>query len=430
MNDGETPNQGSASQRLMVAFRMVGFESCARVLSDHARIGPAVEYESFDPSAPLGLAGAPPALVMPRLGLAVVNGTGRVRADLASAMAGAGSEILAVEPERQVTAFGGLWDMVGRSRRVAFRAGSRSRDAWQASRHWVPGGALDWEFEIDRGTWGLRATDALASNWTGSGIPVAVLDTGVAFEHPDLAGRIARARSFVAGHDASDRNGHGTHVAGILAGPVEPSASRCRYGVAPGVTLCVGKVLDDDGRGCDSSILSGIEWAVSEGCRVVSLSLGSPNETGFAYSRIYEIAAQRALAAGTLVIAAAGNHSDRPNYVAPMCRPANCPSVLAVGAISPSLSVASFSNGGGAGLSPGPDLSAPGVGILSCWGPTGLLRLSGTSMAAPFVAGIAAHHIESSGLTGRALWQRLVADARELADDPVDVGAGLVRAPR
>ena len=205
-----------------------------------------------------------------------------------------------------------------------------------------------------------------------------------------------------------------------------------RYGVAPGAVLYVGKVLNDLGEGSDQAILAGIEWALARGCQIISLSLGAPVGAGQSWSRVYEQVAQRALDRGAVIIAAAGNNSDRPNGVAPVSHPANCPSIMAVAALDRRLAVARFSN---AGLQPNGgsvDLAGPGVGVVSAWpGNRGYRQLSGTSMATPHVAGVAALLAEANpGTNGNALLRLLRNSARGLAaQSATDVGAGLVQAP-
>jgi subtilisin family serine protease len=152
-----------------------------------------------------------------------------------------------------------------------------------------------------------------------------------------------------------------------------------------------------------------------------------------AFSQVFETVARRALAANTLIIAAAGNDSQRPSFIAPVGHPANCPSIMAVAALDLQLGIAPFSNGG---LNPnggGIDIAGPGVNVFSsvplAFGTHGVL--SGTSMATPHVAGIAALHLQARGLntTAQALWQILVSTASRLNLPARDVGAGLVQAP-
>ncbi len=289
-------------------------------------------------------------------------------------------------------------------------------------------------------TWGLQATRVLASKYSGRGIKVAVLDTGFDFTpdatgkqifHPDFNGRVIVTQSFVTGaQSAKDGHGHGTHCIGTACGPARPSALP-RYGIAYDAEIYVGKVLSDLGGGADGWIIAGIEWAIKNGCQVVSMSLGSPKNTGDTFNEAYENVARRALDAGTLIIAAAGNESGRPDSVAPVDGPADCPSIMAVAAIDPDFQLASFSNGG---INPNGgevDVAAPGVSVYSSFlMPTGHSRKSGTSMATPHVAGLAALYAEAnSGAGGRALWKMITDHARKLPFAPQDAGTGLVQAP-
>ena len=280
----------------------------------------------------------------------------------------------------------------------------------------------------DTATWGLQATGALSSSYSGRGIRVAILDTGLDFGHPDFAGRSIVCRSFVEELAAHDGNGHGTFCAGVACGPAQP-ADAPRYGVAPDDEIYIARVLDVARWRVRS--IAGIDWAVRNQCSVVSMSLGSPVLVGDPFPEIYEQAAARALAAGTLLIAPAGNESQRPDEIAPVEHPANCPSILAVGAVDQQLRVAPFSNGG---LNAGGDvdLVAPGIAIGSTAPHPSLYQTaSGTSMAAPFVAGIAALLAEAHPhARGAALRDLLLHSALALGAPPRDAGAGLVQAPR
>jgi subtilisin family serine protease len=289
-------------------------------------------------------------------------------------------------------------------------------------------------------TWGLQATKASLSQQSGKGIKVAVLDTGFDFTqdpngnitfHPDFPGRNFELKSFVTGAaTAKDGHGHGTHCVGTACGPRLPPALP-RYGVAFGCDIFVGKVLSDLGGGADGWIIAGIEWAIKNGCQIISMSLGSRKKPGDRFNEIYENVARRALDAGTLIIAAAGNESGRPGLINPVGGPADCPSIMAVAAIDSDFQLATFSNGG---INPNGgevDVAAPGVSIHSSFPmPTGHTRLSGTSMATPHVSGIAALYAQSNPQArGRDLWKQITSNAKQLPFAPQDVGAGLVQAP-
>lgn len=279
-------------------------------------------------------------------------------------------------------------------------------------------------------TWGLQATKVVNSCLSGCGIKVAVLDTGFDLNHPDFVGRVVVSKSFIRGEEVQDGNGHGTHCIGTACGSRVPSRLP-RYGVASNAEIYAGKVLSNQGSGTDSGILEGIEWAIANGCEIISMSLGARTQVGTPYSQVYEAVAQRALKRGTLIVAAAGNESRRDmGIINPVARPANSPSILAVGALDSALQIASFSN---RGLNPEGgqvDIAAPGVAVYSSWPmPTQYLSISGTSMATPHVAGIAALHAEQSGLRGQDLWNLLMKTARRLPLASEDVGVGIAQAP-
>jgi subtilisin family serine protease len=280
-------------------------------------------------------------------------------------------------------------------------------------------------------TWGLQATRILSSRYAGRGIRVAILDTGVDLEHPDFAGRTVVSQSFVTGLPVDDGNGHGTFCAGVACGPQQPRQPP-RYGIAFGADLYIAKVLDDDAGGTDGNILAGIDWAVRNNCAVISMSLGSPVAVGDLYPHVYEQVAARALAAGSLLIAPAGNESQRPDTIAPVEHPANCPSILAIGALDPSFAVAPFSNGGLNRDGGEVNLAAPGIAIFSAAPrPTLYQTASGTSMAAPYAAGIAALLAEANpAARGAALQALLLQSFVALVAPARDVGAGLVQAPQ
>jgi subtilisin family serine protease len=278
-------------------------------------------------------------------------------------------------------------------------------------------------------TWGLQATGAPNSRATGKGVKVAVLDTGFDLKHPDFAGRTVVSKSFVQGEEVQDGNGHGTHCIGSSCGPRELDKGP-GYGVAYEAEIYAGKVLSNAGSGADGGILSGIDWAITNGCAIVSMSLGAATTRGQAFSRTYERVASRALAKGTLIIAAAGNESDRRiGRVNPVGHPANCPSILSVSAIDVARKMAYFSCGSVDTIG-AIDIAGPGVDVYSSW-PTPLRykRISGTSMATPHVSGLAALIAQATGARGYELWARLSQTARRLSLPNSDVGAGLGQAP-
>ncbi|MFE1878941.1 S8 family serine peptidase [Streptomyces diastatochromogenes] len=278
-------------------------------------------------------------------------------------------------------------------------------------------------------TWGLQAIRANLSGQTGRGVKVAVLDTGVDTDHPDLTRCLEETASFVLGQTVEDGKGHGTHCIGTVAGPARP-AQGPRYGVATEARVLAGKVLDNTGTGTDGQILAGIAWAVSHGARVISMSFGAPVDPGELFPQTYEQVAQRALQKGTLMVAAAGNESHRPGFVAAVDRPANCPSILAVAAVDRAMATAWFSCGAINGQGGEIDIAAPGVDVISAVPNGGLGIKSGTSMATPHVAGTAAliaqAHPEASATD---LSNRLRSGASPLSQGADEVGAGLLQAP-
>ncbi|WP_417215915.1 S8 family serine peptidase [Arthrobacter sp.] len=282
--------------------------------------------------------------------------------------------------------------------------------------------------DTDAFTWGLLATHAAQSPYSGHGIKVAVLDTGFDETHPDFAGRTVVTQSFVDGEGPHDGHGHGTHCIGTSCGPRTLADGR-GYGIAFEADIYAGKVLSNEGSGSDAGILAGIDWAISQGCAVISMSLGADvNEI----HPPYVAAGKRALAQGTLIVAAAGNNAQRsagnPGFVG---TPANSPYILAVAAVDDALAVADFSARSSTLQGGQVDVAGPGVNVYSSWPmPQRYNTISGTSMATPHAAGVSALLAESTGLRGRELWAELVQVAERLEAPSVDVGSGLVTAPQ
>ncbi|GAA1175831.1 S8 family serine peptidase [Nesterenkonia xinjiangensis] len=276
-------------------------------------------------------------------------------------------------------------------------------------------------------TWGLQAVRAVESGHTGAGVRVAVLDTGFDLEHPDFTDRGVTAESFIEGETAQDGHGHGTHCIGTVGGPRSREAGP-GYGVAPEAEIFSGKVLGDDGSGSDTSILAGIDWALRHDCDLISMSLGADIPE---VHPPYVAAGRRALEQGALIIAAAGNNARRSagedGFVG---APANSPFVMAVGALDSELGVADFSARTLPGRGGQVDVAAPGVDVLSSWiGDEQHRTISGTSMATPHVAGVAALLAEATGFRSRELWAEIVQEAVRLEQPSVDVGSGLSVAP-
>ena len=426
-----------------------------RALSEAAglRVASAADFDggAVDSEA---LAGAE-ALVFPALGVAVTSAPPAQLRQL-GARAAEETGILAVEPERIVYALEGgrlggaapapadavpaspaPGQNVAAEYLRAFQAGVNATVEHALAAAGLPGGgAAPGNIELaalpeTAFTWGLQVTNVAASQFSGRGVRVAVLDTGLDLGHPDFMGRAITAQSFIQGQGVQDGHGHGTHCIGTACGPKQPGQSP-RYGIAFNAEIFAGKVLSNEGSGADGGILAGINWAITNKCAIVSMSLGAPAVAGQSYSRIFETVALRALAQGTLIIAAAGNESSRPGVIAPVGHPANCPSILAVGALNAQLRVAAFSSGGINPQGGQVDIAGPGVAVRSSWPrPTLYRTISGTSMATPHVAGIAALHVEAQRgtMVGGALGWLLLQSSRRLELPARDVGVGLVQAP-
>ena len=199
--------------------------------------------------------------------------------------------------------------------------------------------------------------------------------------------------------------------------------------MAYGSAIFAGKVLSNGGSGSDGGILAGIDWAITQGCQVISMSLGAD------VPRVhppYTAAGRRALDKGTLIVAAAGNNAMRTDLKFGFVgAPANSPYIVAVGALNQQLDVAFFSARTLPDVLGGQvDVAGPGYQVYSSWPmPTRYRAISGTSMATPHVSGLAALWAEATGYRGQALWSLLTQNGRRLLAPSLDVGSGLVLAP-
>jgi subtilisin family serine protease len=305
--------------------------------------------------------------------------------------------------------------------------------------------------------WGVGVVGATASAYDGSGVAVAILDTGIEAGHPAFDGVPLRQEDFT-GEGDGDGHGHGTHCAGTILG----RDVGVRIGVARGVTeVFVGKVLKANGRGTAEMAYRGMAWAADRGANIISMSLtfapmalaeklrkeGWPPGPAISTAlesyrknlRLFDsymegLRARRALGREVLVIAATGNDSLRdedPRFRVAALLPAAAEDVVSVAALGRSgggLTVADFSN-------TLPTVSAPGVAVKSAWKGGGLRTISGTSMACPHVAGVAALWWQSYGATATAelVRSQLVTGSTMTGLAPgqhrTDVGYGLVRAP-
>jgi subtilisin family serine protease len=242
----------------------------------------------------------------------------------------------------------------------------------------------------------IGAPDAWKAGYTGEGVPVGVVDTGVDSTHPDLAGRVVAEQNFTDDADASDTRGHGTHVASTIAGSGAASGGKYK-GVAPGAKLSSAKVCMS--HGCpESSILAGMQWAAADQhAKVINMSLGGPNSPEV--DPIEESVRTLTAKYGTLFVVAAGNDGEDGSVASP----ATADDALAVGAVSTTEALAEFSSRGPRvgdwGIKP--EITGPGVSIVAASAKKGTIgtpvgsdgryrSMSGTSMATPHVAGSAA----------------------------------------
>jgi serine protease AprX len=276
----------------------------------------------------------------------------------------------------------------------------------------------------------LRTPQMWDLGFEGEGVKVAVVDTGIDAEHPDLEGRIIIAQDFTGtSPEAKDGNGHGTHVASTIAG--SGAASGGKYiGVAPDAQLLVAKVLRDDGGGMTSQVMAGVDWAVQQGAHVINLSLGADGSCDGtdAMSSICDAA----VAKGVVVCAAAGNAGPGAATVG---SPGCARNVITVGATNDTDKVTSFSSRGP--TKDGrvkPDVCFPGYGIVAARAkgtrmgtPVDAFYTSanGTSMATPHAAGAAALLRQAHpGITPAEVKERLMATAVDLGVDANTQGKG------
>ncbi|MGW0764522.1 S8 family serine peptidase [Streptomyces sp. NPDC002676] len=267
---------------------------------------------------------------------------------------------------------------------------------------------------------------------TGKGVTVAVLDTGVDLTHPDLTDRTTATRSFIDGQEVADRNGHGTHVTSTVGGSGAASGGT-EKGVAPGATLAVGKVLSDQGSGSESQIIAGMEWAARDvHARIVSMSLGS-TEPSDGTDPMAQAVNTLSRETGALFVVAAGN-TGAPSSIG---SPGAADAALTVGAVDSADQAAYFTSAGPryGDNALKPDISAPGVDILAARsqlvdGSGYYTTLSGTSMATPHVAGVAALLAEEHpDWSGARLKDALMSSSKQLDASAYVLGAGRVSVP-
>ncbi|MFE4550955.1 S8 family peptidase [Streptomyces sp. NPDC056785] len=297
----------------------------------------------------------------------------------------------------------------------------------------TPKVSLDGRVEavLDRSTAQINAPTAWKAGYEGQGVKVAILDTGVDANHPDLAGRIADAKDFSGSASTNDAFGHGTHVASIVGGTGAASGGT-RRGVAPRADLLIGKVLGDDGYGSESSVIDGMEWAAAQHAKVVNMSLGSGTPTDGTDSMSEAVDALTA-STGTLFVVAAGNEGPNPTTVS---SPGAADAALTVGAVDRDDSLASFSSRGPrlGDAAVKPDVTAPGVGIVAARAAGTTMgtpvdadytSASGTSMATPHVAGaVALLAQQHPGWGAQQLKDALISTAHEVPGTKVTEQGG------
>ncbi|MFD5065591.1 S8 family serine peptidase [Streptomyces sp. NPDC058394] len=323
---------------------------------------------------------------------------------------------------KQAPAF---WSALTSGSGVAARSASQGVFAGGVAKVWLDGKV---KADLAESTAQIGAQKVWAEGNTGTGVRVAVLDSGVDAEHPDLAGQIDDRVSFVPGQeeaDTADYLGHGTHVASTIAGTGSASDGQER-GVAPGVRLDIGKVLDSEGSGQESWLIAGMEWAARDKqAKIISMSLGGGGDHTDPMSQAVDRLSRET---GALFVVAAGNSG--PHSIG---SPGAADSALTVGAVDSADQLADFSSTGpregDGGLKP--EITAPGVDIVAARShyPRGsgyYTTMSGTSMATPHVSGaaalLAATHPD---WTGQQLKEALVSSSKATpAYTPYQAGAG------
>ena len=268
-------------------------------------------------------------------------------------------------------------------------------------------------------TWGINRVHAPAA-WDvteGAGVKVAIIDTGIDLNHPDLAGKVDGGYSAITKtekpEDYQDDNGHGTHVSGTVAALRDGKGV---VGVAPKARLYAVKVLDADGSGNLSDVIDGIVWAAKNGCQVANMSLGAPSDSDAMHRAV-----KFAKGSGMVIVAAAGNSGGSVGF------PGQYDEVITVSASDSDDKIASFSSRG-----PQVKFIAPGVDVVSDKLGGGFISYNGTSMATPHVTGLAALAV-SQGWTGLSgpdgVYNQLKKAAKPLPGLSADEqGAGMIDA--
>ncbi|MFD5747549.1 S8 family serine peptidase [Streptomyces sp. NPDC127033] len=317
-------------------------------------------------------------------------GAGTAKSRVAAAGARAGRSLPSVDGQALTAAKDGAADVWQALTAGAGTSGSRVA-ASGISRVWLDGKR---RVNLDRSVPQIGAPTAWEAGYKGDGVKVAVIDTGVDQTHPDLAGAEVEERNFSDAADAVDRTGHGTHVASTIAGSGAQAGGKYK-GVAPGAEILDAKVFDDDGYASDSGILAAMQWAADEGAKVANMSLGGYDDAEI--DPLEEAVGSLSASSGILFVVSAGNSGPGAGTIG---SPGSAAAALTVGAVDREDAIADFSSvGPAADGSLKPDITAPGVDIVAAKAAEGTIgtpagdgyvALSGTSMAAPHVAGAAA----------------------------------------
>lgn len=317
-------------------------------------------------------------------------------------------------------------DTRSKARSIVARALGRSNTIGAEMNHRVSIAAYNDTYRSQQ--WALSALKAetVHQSTKGSGVTVAVLDTGVKSSHSDLSGKVLSGTDYVSpGTSANDENGHGTHVAGIIA--ATHNNSRGIAGMAPSAKILPVRVLDRNGSGTSANVAKGILYAASHGAKVINMSLGSNQQ-----STAMKTAVAEAIKKNVLVVAAAGNGGCGLLGAATEY-PAAYPGVVGVGAVTQSIRRASFSSCGS-----WVDVVAPGDRIIStmirnsvglgCSSSADYCTLSGTSFSSPYVAATGALAISRRGWSQSTVASRLQSTATDLGTAGKDkyYGAGFI----
>ena len=317
-------------------------------------------------------------------------------------------------------------DTKSKARNIVAQALGRSKTIGAEMNHRVSIDAYNDTYRSQQ--WALTAfkAETVHQSTRGSGVTVAVIDTGVKSSHSDLSGNVLSGTDYVSpGTSANDENGHGTHVAGIIA--AKYNNSRGIAGFAPSAKILPVRVLDRNGSGTAANVAKGILYAASR-AKVINLSLGSTQ-----HSTAMQTAVAEAIRKNVLVVAAAGNRGCGLLLGSPTEYPASYSGVVGVAAVNQSIQKASFSSCGS-----WVDVAAPGQSIIStmirssvglgCSSSADYCTLSGTSFSAPYVSAAGALAIARRGWSQSTVASRLQSTATDISPAGRDnnTGAGFI----